>query len=716
MALALPRLSPLKVIDLEEFPLEKPDREWLQKKLPKKPTIDDINQLANRLAKAAPDDPEERRRLSVLIGVQASLKGNFVARGKDAISSGGKTKLFDLHVLALTGARPVNGESDKVRSVRERMENFLIGQQHARQTFADFAAATQAPGRRIPPVMVIAGPDGHGKAQAVEGFAEVLSEGSVHHVDLFGKTDRDYGGIFEAPGAPLALDTLKAIADTKGTVWVTGCEDINAPKIAQGLARRINALRGTAGHVKLPYVLDYTVDAKRVEHDDSRDLIKGILAKTLDTQGLRAKANHAIFKPLTPEAMLLYADALLAQILKTEGLEGVSVTFDPDARELLGKLLATPFAPLNELEARLRELILRKIDTQTSVYRRGGFIRITLGKPFQDNADLRDNLVSKFSEKHVDLELGSVAFEPLETGRIVDKEGLAEALVESARTYSHLLKRLAVHIEKSDAVPAVLEMERSTKALGALFSKLPKFINAETAARIEEKKSPLSEELVKTVEQASREFGTAVSRLLVDPLFISRGFVDEAVALREQLYEVLDLLSEGSSLEAMHAPMAAQLAGTFGQALLDLGAKIEGANPSRAQANLLAGLESLSKVVDMSGLAAKNNAQRQQIDIIRRDDAKVIKQALEEVRQILLGFSMESGLGFRALMNGVRVAGYEEKAPLSMRLVDIARDIVDSMQGEEDVMARERCDLAISALRDFLSDAAAEERSSEVVS
>ena len=56
MRLALPRLVDPGPIDLGEYPLEKSDIEWLTKELPAKPTIDDVNQLANKLSKAAVDD------------------------------------------------------------------------------------------------------------------------------------------------------------------------------------------------------------------------------------------------------------------------------------------------------------------------------------------------------------------------------------------------------------------------------------------------------------------------------------------------------------------------------------------------------------------------------------------------------------------------------------------------------------------------------------
>jgi hypothetical protein len=75
---------------------------------------------------------------------------------------------------------------------------------------------------------------------------------------------------------------------------------------------------------------------------------------------------------------------------------------------------------------------------------------------------------------------------------------------------------------------------------------------------------------------------------------------------------------------------------------------------------------------------------------------------------VLVGFSLENTLEFRGLVEGFRTAGYEDKAPLLVQLVTVARDLVDSMQGEEDVSARERSDLAIDALRTTLSDAIAQ--------
>ncbi|MEQ9497614.1 MAG: hypothetical protein RIT81_12170 [Deltaproteobacteria bacterium] len=699
MPLALPKVTANPVIPIDEFPLERRDIEWLTKELGERPTLDDVDRFANKFTRKAIDDDEQRRRLSVLTGLQESVRGNFVVRGDKSISAAGKMRLSELQLLALTGARPVNGELDKAVEVKEGMEPFLIGQQHLRQKFADFYASTQAPGRRTAPVMVLAGPDGHGKAQAIEGYAATAHSGFVHRVDLAGLTDRDAPAIL---GGPLSIDQLRDVAKSGGVVWLQGLEAMNSPKLATGIAALLNMPKLT-GNTKLPFFLDFEVKPEDLE-DDERGEITRQLAKALDVAGLRTKATQGAIKPLGPDAMLVYAESVLKELMAAEGLEDVHIALDPDARAFLGELLATPHKPLLELEARLRELIVRHLDTQTSVYRKGGFIRIALGKPFQDDPALRERLISRFSEKYVDLFEGHAAFEPLETGRIVDRNDLAEELIETSTKYAHLLRYFGQSLELGEPVQVVDDVVEASHGLAEVLQRVEADLERGAKTRVKKKQGAVSEDLFRELEKAAQTYATSVTQASAEPMLVLPDQLKTSVALRQQLYELVDMYGAGAPIKPQQVPAAGRLAGQFAQAFQAHGDQVAESEPGRRFTNLRVGVEALAAVVDMAAMAANANIEEMQIDIIRRDDAKACREALEQARSILVPYALDNVLRYGPLVDAVHMAGYDERAPVLMKMVDMAKDLLEAMQGEEEESARERSALAVSVLRDFLNE------------
>lgn len=384
-------------VDLTALDLEAGAHEWLAERLgtlaPKTTELDALEQASDLT-------PSQQR---LLKNVRAALRHDNVKADPTSVATTNEARDQN-PVFFMRNARVAHGEPEDVVRTRFAMPEGLWGHEHALEAFVRVAKDWVSEARLTPAMLALGGDVGHGKDQAVATLAHSLFEGGVHHVSLQGLQDRDADSLFS--GA-LSIDELKKLAKKK-VIHVTGMDNLlkNAPAIARGLQERLLARRGEDAFADVVWVFDY--DAARIT--------PGTIAGSLGAVGARCISAKTEFERLDAPTMQRYALARLPQLLDTTALRNVRIDFDGEALELLGQALATPHAPLDELDARLLRLILTHLDTQTSVDRgRGTSIRVSLAPEMSDaaRADMIANLVST----QPDLIAAESLFNVRETGR-----------------------------------------------------------------------------------------------------------------------------------------------------------------------------------------------------------------------------------------------------------------------------------------------------------
>jgi WD domain, G-beta repeat len=354
-----PRLA--QTVDLTTFELQEADATWLQERLgTQTPKTTEIDALIDGLEKAA-SDPETTARLRLaraikdaIIGGQKTLPGAVTVSKDGAAARDGVGQAWQ--ALAKTAV----GEPAQVTRVRDGIGAALWGHESEVESFCRWAKDHVSTARLTPAVLALSGDPGHGKDGALVAFAKLIGKATtdIRSVDFSRVKDSDLPLLFGEEG-PLSIKDLKSKAVTPGlVVRLSGLDNLEqrAPAIAQALNQRLLARRGEALFAAIPYVLDF---------DHTSASPRALVNAALGQAGNRVISAESTFAHLDGPTMARYATELfIPRLLSARGLSDITVNWEPDALSLLGEMLATPLAPLDEIEHRLLRFVLTHIDTQ----------------------------------------------------------------------------------------------------------------------------------------------------------------------------------------------------------------------------------------------------------------------------------------------------------------------------------------------------------------
>lgn len=246
--------EPINFDRLQEAGLPPDHVAWLRNRLPEKPSLVDIDRLIAdpRLSTAELKIVQGMRRTAV----------DMVGHGGTSITiDGEQTKGSPAY--ALRASRQPIGELAIETKVRAELPAYLVGQETNLPAFVRFARTFHST-RRTPPVLILGGGDGHGKDQALEGFAKTLlgPTARVIEVDLAKFQDNQLKLLFGdgAERGELSLWALQQIQDDDaGIIRVKGLDGLlaRAPGIADQIMQRLQAVRGEPGFAHVAWVLDF---------------------------------------------------------------------------------------------------------------------------------------------------------------------------------------------------------------------------------------------------------------------------------------------------------------------------------------------------------------------------------------------------------------------------------------------------------------------------
>jgi hypothetical protein len=340
--------------------------------------------------------------------VDEGLRGTARKNVDFSANSQGVFDVRESNVLSTRAVKGVAGEPEELTKLRAAFaETGLWGQEQALEGFIRVAKDHLSPTRRQPALLCISGDVGHGKDQAIAQFQQTFlgEKATIHEVDLAGMTKNDVPALFDADG-PLGNKTLTKL-QAKGAVVVIKHADgieTNVPELAKELKMRLLAKRGEPLFKSLPWVFDFDTTGK------AADLMRGALGKT----GTAQLSGAAEFKHLDGPTMVRYFRALLPKLLEDEMMSDLTVEVDKTAIHTLGEALATPFAPIDELENRIHRLVLSHLDVHTSLDRRTSAVIIKTNPGYTDEmvqAELaglheEDVLVADHEELFTAMEVG----------------------------------------------------------------------------------------------------------------------------------------------------------------------------------------------------------------------------------------------------------------------------------------------------------------------
>jgi hypothetical protein len=390
-------VSAVATLDLEEVGIGPDEREQIESLLGvepgqplKKSDLDALERDPNLSA-------AQRQTIAALLD---TLRGNLVGSGQLTVSKDGATATRQANLLTISAAKWVQGEGEVETRMRESLAGALIGQQAQLDAFVKLAKDFVSPARLTPPVMAMTGHVGHGKDQAIAAAAQVLfatapsatatrtPSSPLYAVDLSGLGDSSADALFGDEGA-LSPVTLKkkfpkgvliridgAGADASGASLQT-----RAPKIARGLQALLLARKGEPSHFNAAWIFNFDEPQPRA---GARRSALEQMGSALGQAGVRVLSAQAPFDDLDAAAMRAYAELRLPALFSQGTLVDLKVSFDDEAWDLLGRALATPHAPLDELDHRLLRCVLTHLDTQTSLGRDGNGVRIALARGMRD--------------------------------------------------------------------------------------------------------------------------------------------------------------------------------------------------------------------------------------------------------------------------------------------------------------------------------------------
>lgn len=361
--------------ELDHYGLESEQKDWLRERVGKEQlsTLD-----VERLSRDSSLNKDEK--LLLLRLRSAMLGATRATAGSSAQAAGSASQTSQVGLRSTSSAIVLRGEPERVSKIRDAMPMALIGHEHHIDQFARTAKEFLSEARQTAPVLALYGNVAHGKDQAIVGFKNSFSaeKSPLVHVDFSGKSDRDLSAIF-GDGGPLSNEELKkqakaALAASKQAGCVVRLDGVRqlastAPALANALQSLLLQPKQGAQAIPLVFVLNFDCD------DRANPLQE--LHSALGAVGPRVVSASAHFSNLSASSMTRYAALWTARVLSSPSLAKCRLEWDSDAESLLGRMLATPHAPLDELDARMQRLIMQQIDTQTTLNRdRESVIRI----------------------------------------------------------------------------------------------------------------------------------------------------------------------------------------------------------------------------------------------------------------------------------------------------------------------------------------------------
>jgi hypothetical protein len=624
---------------------------WIRRELGPNPSVDKLEKSMSSVRLS--DD--ERRILEAIRDSKRGLRMQpAVTITKDGLAE------RPAKTWTLTGARvaakPRSGldPSASGAAFDAQLLPSLLGQEATLPAFQQLQESFQSSTRQIPPLMVISGPKGHGKDEAVAGYAHAAlsPNATTVAIDFADKTDADLEELFSEglTGGELSLaklidaeDHRSAVIHLRGLapqksvdqqgkpVWVQFHE--RAPKLAQRLLSLLAAKKDGAepGHVWVNFVADFDVD-----HDDKdaeKDPVK-LLAAALGPMARHLPSAKTRFGLLDEKAMQAYGDEQLRLLLSKPGFSGLQLEIELAAREAIAQILATPHQPLVELEARLSGLLIERIGSRADLFAADGVIRVGLSDFYAQNPAALKERIAGLKEKDADLlSLGNI-LRVREEGRVGDDEARATVLEQGA--------------------------ELGTKAL----------------------------ELVNRLSAAEESFAPEY-RCLSD-------FLTSADAIARQLEAPDAPPTRGKSAASVLSPdelradalrsedLLLRLAANGEKRLSSLGLTLP-APPARAARDVLDAVGYLAAGLKAASAGA-TQAQRDKLDANRRGLGQLLREAVAKVREAnadalggtLLDRFQELGGAIQALVEVAGTRAADDVWPLVTE--DEARDVLDRVE------------------------------------
>lgn len=401
-----------------------------------------------------------------------------------AISRAGVVRPHELQIQALGVANRARADSPVELDMQARLSTAAIGQPQVVQAFVDVARDFHAPQRFSPPLLAICGPPGHGTGPVVEHFARALSGQPPLRCDLSmctAVTDDAMAALLFGVGGPLNIDTLTAAA-AGGTsvVHLVGVNDLQqrAPQAAAALTALLNADRDdvTATHyVRLAWVVEFPDSADGTTAAAAAEAALGDVAH-------RKLTAEAQFMRLDAPALQQYAKASLARRFQANAaLSKLVLRYDDTALRVLGQALATPFAPLDELEDRLRTFVLQRFDVHALQHPDRAVLKLQVAEPFASDPRLLQRRLDELHVARPDLRAAADLFMVAEVGVVAGVDDHAARLRVGIEAVDAAIVRTALaDVPDEDALSAALtalrEHAAALRAVVAAVSAAPKVL------------------------------------------------------------------------------------------------------------------------------------------------------------------------------------------------------------------------------------------------
>lgn len=373
-------------VDLTAYALDDVSMQWLEDRLgSRRPKVSSVDSLA-RSALA----PHE---LEFMNGLLAVMR----AGGRDvsvSIKQSGAGEAQRAGFMQAT-LEPKTIEAAQVAQTRRALQGVLWGQERHLEAFCLIPSDIVSPTRKLAPVLVIGGDRGHGQTEAVAALADSLNTGEasarVHAVDLSTATDASAVALFGDEG-PLSEKTLRELVN-RGVVCFHGANELTrrAPKVAERLQSLLVTPRTDPTFKPLAYVFEF-------EQLDPEGLVT-TMGKALGSVGNRIASSYATFDHLDAATMRRYCDARLPDLIQSKDLGDIRIDLDDKARDVIAAALATPHAPLEDLDERLFQLVLSHVDVANDgSQRRPRAVQVRAAASPEETARIVANLTSQFPD------------------------------------------------------------------------------------------------------------------------------------------------------------------------------------------------------------------------------------------------------------------------------------------------------------------------------
>ncbi len=434
-------------VDLGSYGIDEASLQWLEDRLGSRaPKASAVDSLARATLTA-----REQRFMDELL---KAMRGG----GRNVSVSVTQSGAGDAQRAGVMQAslQPKTREAGLVGKVRAALDAVLWGQEKQLEAFCTVARDHVSETRTLPAVLVVTGNRGHGKTEALAALARGLcakeGKGRVHFVDLASATDASAAALFEEEG-PLADKTLKSHVG-RSLVCISGAQDLQtrAPQVAQRLQALLLTSRSHESYRSLAYAFDF---------DQTADSPVKAMAQALGPVGTRIASAYAQFDDLDAATMQRYCLTRLPQLLKSKALGNVRVDLDEAALALLGAALATPYMPIEELDARAYQLILAHLEGADDGQQRCPTrVQMTAAADPEEAAAIIANLTSPLPDITLAKKLLRVVQVVPETGSetvetpLADEAAAASAPVEAAVQPTHDEAIAEIHasvVERAEA-------------------------------------------------------------------------------------------------------------------------------------------------------------------------------------------------------------------------------------------------------------------------